>query len=664
MSTGPGHGATEVSLARGAVIAFAVAVAGTLLMAAPVVLAPSERVFGDAATLVPADPNADTLVVIDQFRSGQVGPPYLQPMTDLPGRALAALFGPVAAYNLVTLSTFPFAAAAGYLLARHVAGSHLAALVAGLVYAFLPFHVMQAAGHPHVAQTHWLPLYFLALWRCVDRPKPGRAALLVAAAAAVTLSNFYGGWIAAVLTPVALLGYGLVAARTGTSRWLRVAKTALVLGGVALGALALAARFAPRAVQDPQGLAVQRSELFVWSAKWWSGLVPPVEHPVLGPSVRAFWARRGLTDVFEQQLSLGWGALLLAAVPLALALRGRRDQAGIRHAPALLALGCAAVVCSLSPERSLGALTFVRPSALLFELTPMFRAYARFGLVTGLMTALLAGAGFELLWRRSARGRASAALLLGLTAFEFWPGPPWRWRDVLPTAAHRWLAAQPGPLRVLDCVPPVRYSDLLALPLLGHDASLLGPADDDCGEPGLADKLRAAAWTHIVLREGGPTLAAFDAGGLPEGLVRGPRFDDAAVFRVAAGPPRPHVALLRGFYAREYKGVHSWRWMPHAATLEIAGPGAASGVVLELELRAFPRARRVSWFLDGLPQGTLVVGIGWSRHELHLGPLGRGRTTLRLVSEEGSVVADRELHNGDQRALAVAVGRWSFHGSL
>lgn len=651
-------------MARGASIALAVALAGTLLMAAPIAQAPAERVFGDAATLVPGDPNADTLVVIDQFRTGHVGPPYLQPMTDLPGRALAALFGPVVAYNLVILSTFPFAAAAGYLLARHVAGSHLAALVAGLVYAFLPFHVMQAAGHPHVAQTHWLPLYFLALWRCVDRPQPGRAALLVAAAAAVTLSNFYGGWIAAVLTPVALLGYGLVAARAGTQAWLRVAKTALVLGGVAVGTLLLAVRFAPQALHDPQALAVQRSELFVWSAKWWSGLVPPVEHPVLGPGVRAFWARHGLTDVFEQQLSLGWGALLLAAVPLTLALRGRRDHAGMRHAPALLLLGGAAVVCSLSPERSVGALTFVRPSALLYELTPMFRAYARFGVVTGLMTALLAGAGFELLWRRNARGRACAALLLGLTAFEFWPGPPWRWRDVLPTAAHRWLAAQPGPLRVLDCVPPVRYSDLLALPLLGHDASLLGPADDDCGEPGLADKLRAAAWTHVVVRDGSRALARLDAGGLAEGLVRGPRFDDAAVFRVAAGPPRPHVAELRGFFTREYKGALSWRWMSRAATLEIAGPGAGSGVVLELELRAFPRARRVSWFLDDRPQGTLDVGIDWDRHELRLGPLGRGRTRLLLVSQEESVVADHELHNGDPRPLAIAVGRWSFRGSL
>ena len=105
----------------------------------------------------------------------------------------------------------------------------------------------------------------------------------------------------------------------------------------------------------------------------------------------------------------------------------------------------------------------------------MFRAYARFGVVVGLMTALLAGAGAAWLWRRpGSAGRRAAALLLGLAVVEFAPFPPWRWRDVLPTRAHRWLAAQPGPLRVLDCVPPSRMSDALAAPLLGHEVALLG----------------------------------------------------------------------------------------------------------------------------------------------------------------------------------------------
>src|SRR4051812_21789037 len=94
---------------------------------------------------------------------------YLQPSTDLAGALLGRVFGPVAAYNGVVLLTFPLSAATAYLLARYVGLGAPGALMAGIAYAFSPFHLAQAAYHPQVAQTQWLPLYFLTLWRSLDR---------------------------------------------------------------------------------------------------------------------------------------------------------------------------------------------------------------------------------------------------------------------------------------------------------------------------------------------------------------------------------------------------------------------------------------------------------------------------------------------------------------
>ena len=69
-----------------------------------------------------------------------------------------------------------------------------------------------------------------------------------------------------------------------------------------------------------------------------------------------------------------------------------------------------ALVCSLSPERTIGGFTIAGPSALLYVLLPMFRSYARFGVVVQLMAALLAGIGLDYLRRAgSSRGHIAAS---------------------------------------------------------------------------------------------------------------------------------------------------------------------------------------------------------------------------------------------------------------
>jgi hypothetical protein len=637
--------APGTSVVRGAGLAFAVALAATLAMAAPVLLAPRERLFGSRDTLVPSDPNRDPLVVIEQLRTGSVPSPYLQPVTDLPGRALARIVGPVAAYNVLVLATFPLAAAAAYLLARSVLGSHLAALVAGLAYAFLPFHVAQAAHHPHVAQTQWLPLYFLALWRCLDRPDLRRASLLTVATAAVALSNFYGGFIAAVSTPAALVAWVVVAPRRPVAPVLRrLALTSATLAAAAGTGFLLA--WAGGVGGHVDAYRFPRSDLFLHGARWWSYLLPPVDHPLTGPLSNAVWAGRSEPlALLEQQVGLGWSLLILAAVPLWSAMRGDRSSLAVRSAPVLAAVAVIAFACSLSPERTVGGWRLVRPAALLYVVAPMFRAYARFGVVVGLMIALLAGAGAARLWRLPGPGgRRAALLLLGLAAVEGAPFPPWRWRDVLPTRAHRSLATHTGPLRVLDCVPASGISDALAAPLLGHEVAFLGAsAFDDCGEPALAEKLNALGFTHAVVRGDG-------AG-----------FEDGQITEAAAGPPpRLYVARLAGFFARETAGARSWRWMGQTGALRLAATEPSVGAALLLELRAFPEGRAVEWRLDGQRRGRLETTTEWRWFALPLGTLAPREVSLTLACQEPAVVADDVLHNGDRRAVGLAVGRWTL----
>jgi hypothetical protein len=292
----------------------------------------------------------------------------------------------------------------------------------------------------------------------------------------------------------------------------------------------------------------------------------------------------------------------------------------------------------------------------------MFRAYARFGVVVGLMIALLAGAGAACLWRGpTPSGRRAAALLLGLAALEYAPFPPWRWRDVLPSQAHRWLAAQSGSLRVLDCVPPSRATDALASVVLGHEVSLLGaPAFEDCGEPRLADKLAAMGYTHVVVRPDSTIAKWLAANPPPEGLARGPKFADGWILEVKAERPRAYVGALLGFYPREYEGKATWRWMGQTGALRVVAARESPGAVLRVELKAFPRDRRVEWLLDGRRLGEVEVSPEWRRYELALGALASGAATLTLACRLPAVVATDVLHNDDHRALGLAVGSWDI----
>src|SRR5579864_4628963 len=175
----------------------------TVAIAAPVLLAPSDRVFG----MEIVGRHHDPFTVMAQFARPVTPGVYSQPVTDLTGAALARVSGAVAAYNWLVLLSFPLSAAAAYLLARHLALSPAGATVAAIAFAFSPFHVAHAAYHPHIAQTQWVPLYLLALWRTLDDASPAAVALLGAATVAVALSNFYAGLIMAVVTPVAVASY-------------------------------------------------------------------------------------------------------------------------------------------------------------------------------------------------------------------------------------------------------------------------------------------------------------------------------------------------------------------------------------------------------------------------------------------------------------------------
>ena len=163
---------------------------------------------------------------------------YAQPITDLLGALIARVATPVAAYNWLVLLTFPFAAVAAFALARHLGLSPPGATFVAFAFAFSPFHLAHAAYHPQVAQVQWIPLYFLVLFRALDDATPTRLAMLGVGAIAVTFSNFYGGLIAAVMTPFAMATYWQSRQRSVPQGHRNVVRILAMFGAVGIAAAA------------------------------------------------------------------------------------------------------------------------------------------------------------------------------------------------------------------------------------------------------------------------------------------------------------------------------------------------------------------------------------------------------------------------------------------
>lgn len=633
----------------------ALAVLLTIVVAAPVLRAPSERIFGREIVGRHHDP----FTVIEQFEGPIRAGVHFQPLTDIPGGLLARGIGPVAAYNAIVLLTFPLSALAAYLFARYLSISPGAAAVAAIAFAFSPFHLAQAAYHPHVAQTQWVPLYFLALWRCLDEASPTAVLLLAAGTAGVTLSNFYGGLAAAVLTPATIAAHWRWQSRGRPRAAWRLSVTAAALVLLAAAGAAYLFYTLPGGAIGGTALAVPRADLFRFSAAWWSYFVPPVQHPMLGPIAGTVWAAADVsTGLLEHQVSLGWGVVALASIAVVGWTTGRGGPLTV--VPVLAIVGLAAVACSLSPEGGFGGFTVVRPSALLYEWLPMFRSYARFGVVVQLMAALLAGIGAERLWRSGSRARIACALLLVAAIGEYAVWPPAMWRDVLPTAAHRWITRQEADVRALDCARPTRATASVPR-LTGYRVAFAGGTLGDCREPRFADKLAAAGFTHLL---GMPATGSGDDGAGTrrlDGLLVAARFPDGNALAVAAPPPAVFTEYATGFYEREYADDRTWRWMGRSASWTVMNrEDAIVTAILEIEIEPFARTRSLTLALDGRDVQTLLVREG--RHSWRIGPLilRSGRHDLAFRPAEPPTIAADLLGNGDTRPLSFAVGTWRW----
>ena len=517
-----------------------------------------------------------------------------------PAYLATKLFGPVVAYNLVTLAGYILSGAAMYAVTRYLGCARVVAAWAAVAFIIFPWHFARAE---HASLTHLevLALLVLALVAATRRPTWIRFGLVGLATLACWLTSGYFGGMA-VITVIA---FATAAALTSRPPSFVLAGGAIG-GAIAASGLVAIASYAS-GVNSGAGFQREADALKPYGLRPIELVVPPPNHLLF--DLDDFWRRHmhGSPNFTEITNYLGVLTFALAIVWLAIAIRRRNGTAAVTTG-----LVVAFVVGFLFALPSpLAGVTM--PSQVLWNVLPAFRVPSRWDAL--LMTILLplAALGLQAVKQRLAAiaGVAVVAVAIVVSFFELATHrvPHFRTVPVPPEYAALERDTPDG----IVAEYPLGYADLYRLWQRVHGRPLVNGAPEDT----VADQVRmmildpAQAGTASTLAALGVTAIAVHPGAVADTPVqpREPtpgkgyrlvgRFPDRSSVWAVDAPRATAVVTLPGGFA-----------LPRLVRGDIVGyPLVASSGVALMELRAH-KAGVVRLFFDVLiPSGSPQLRI-------------------------------------------------------
>jgi len=386
-------------------------------------------------------------------------------LTMLPASWLASVTNEVFAFNFVLFLSFLTSGLFAYALVYVFTKRATPSIICGLAYIVLPYHLAMSQYHFTLARTEVFPLFLLALAWFLRRPRwYTTAAILLIQFLSFSVNPHYGLFNFLIL----LFFLAVYTFYQGGRGW---GKPRLVrIGGLLALAVSAAATGIPRYLMITRGsaefsLGKPFEQLYAYSARIWDYFVPPAHHPLLGRFTRGFIeAHIHDSYIHEQTLYLGITVAVLAALGIRWLWRSHKPEHRFLGAfLPLVVIG--AFLFSMPPTVSMFGLTLPMPSYFLWRILPMFRVYARFGVVVATAAIVLAGFGMVWVLERVRAKKTMALLLGGLIFFEYLLS--FQFVDLsTPPAVYQWLAGQEEVKAIAEyplCWPPEKEGDHLNL---------------------------------------------------------------------------------------------------------------------------------------------------------------------------------------------------------
>lgn len=379
----------------------------------------------------------------------------------LPG---SLLFGPTWGYNFAMLLSFVLSGWGMHLWIKDLTKDDLAGLIAGTIFAFLPFHMAHfIIGHLSLAGMQWFPFYFWGLYGLLTQEKFAWKPVLMASISIglIGLTSPYYVYMTVLISAVFVLGFVLFKGYK-RSKDMVFWKSLLVFG--LLSVLLVGLAMLPYLSLDAQRGLASRSVEYVseYSASPTDFVIPSIWHFLWGK-----WIDNRFSPEYWQEATL-----YIGAVSFILAIVAWLKRRQLSH-PALLSIATFVAVCAfvlalgIDPHwlgrkiTSLPSLLqpiFQRddmpqiylPAYYLFRYLPFFskmRVMMRFGLFTLVSFSLMAGLGAHLLRKsyssRNIKWWIGVGLLL-LIFIDFYPGGFKDFTRIDARPVDYWLATQPN----------------------------------------------------------------------------------------------------------------------------------------------------------------------------------------------------------------------------
>ncbi|HVE75632.1 MAG TPA: hypothetical protein VND22_02570 [Actinomycetota bacterium] len=587
---------------------------------------------------------------VSPYINAPFGEPIWRPLSvssaliQFPMWAANLFLTPVCSWNVIVFLGFVATGLTMFGLAKWLTGSTAAALFAGYVYAFSPYHVYKAEGHIGYLHSEILVLTIwaaLLLWK-----KPGYrtgALLGLAIGAAFYIDGYYllMAPVGAGALLVSLYLWDVARGRVDRKTAVQSGISILTAGGVAAAlSVPLLLLYMGNKGDIASSLDRPRGDLITYSARPHEFVLPPRSHPVFSPLIGDWQDRRlHYSNYSEQSLYLGWTVILLsgfAVVSLSKSLMTGRPASGEKGdrtlvspgvAAGLAATAAVAIAFTAPPTVSLFGIPVPALSGLIFDhVAGFWRVYARFFLLAHTALVPLAAIGLTL-WLRKKQPRQAliiASLVMAVGAFEILTLPPWNaWSYSEAPPEYRWLSAQKNVDTVAEyplATPPAGEAFEYLTFQVVHEKRLINSGTNLSPQQGLRQGIRGLGdpQTPEVLRSLGVDIVLLHDTELSmPGVAQPPpemtivkRFPSSKTIalRITDGPAATHgVSLENGFHDFEPREWESFRWMSSTGKMKLVPFSSEGPATISFQAFSFliPRTLTVRQGGDTLWTGEI-----------------------------------------------------------